>query len=77
MASGLLGDAFSLPTITGPETFELRIEAKLRRAGKGVRLVVGGGLAEKLDGQMAALMRNAHATREARMTGRHHRRNGA
>ena len=70
MASVLLGDTFSLPTITGPETFELRIEAKLRRAGKGIRLVVGGGVAEKLDGQMAALMRDAHATREALMTGR-------
>jgi DNA invertase Pin-like site-specific DNA recombinase len=70
MASGLLGDTFSLPTITGPETFELRIEAKLRRAGKGIRLVVGGGVAEKLDGRMAALMRDAHATRDALMTGR-------
>jgi hypothetical protein len=70
MASVLLGDTFNLPTITGPETFELHIEAKLRRAGKGIRLVVGGGVAEKLDGQMAALMRDAHATREALMTGR-------
>lgn len=70
MASVLLGDTFSLPTITGPETIELHIGAKLRRAGKGIRLVVGGGIAEKPDGQMAALMRDAHATREALMTGR-------
>jgi hypothetical protein len=33
-------------------------------------LVVGGGVAEKLDGQMAALMRDAHVTRDALMTGR-------
>lgn len=33
-------------------------------------VVVGGGGAEAPDGQMAALMRNAHATREALMTGR-------
>ncbi|MBS0251252.1 MAG: recombinase family protein, partial [Proteobacteria bacterium] len=70
MASVLLGDTFSLPTIKGPETFELHIRARLRRAGKGIRLVVGGGGAEAPDGQMAALMRNAHATREALMTGR-------
>lgn len=70
IASVLLGDAFSLPTITGPETIELNIGAKLRRAGKGIRLVVGGGIAEKPDGQMATLMRDAHAIREALMTGR-------
>jgi hypothetical protein len=70
MASVLLGDTFGLPTIKGPETFELHISAKLRRAGKGIRLVVGGGVAETPDGQMAALMRDAHATREALMTGR-------
>ncbi|WP_414463635.1 recombinase family protein [Hyphomicrobium sp. DY-1] len=70
MASVLLGDTFSLSTIKGPETFELHIGAKLRRAGKGIRLVVGGGVAETPDGQMAALMRDAHATREALMTGR-------
>lgn len=70
MASVLLGDTFSLPTIIGAETFELHIGAKLRRAGKGIRLVVGGGVAETPDGQMAALMRDAHATREALMSGR-------
>lgn len=70
MASVLLGDTFSLPTITVPETLELHIGARLRRAGKEIRLVVGGGGAEAPDGQMAALMRNAHATREALMTGR-------
>ncbi|CAA2142169.1 recombinase family protein [Hyphomicrobium sp. ghe19] len=70
IASVFLGDTFSSPAITGPETFELRIEAKLRRAGKGIRLVVGGGIAKKPDGQMVALLRDAHATRDALMTGR-------
>lgn len=70
IASVLLGDGVSLPAISGPETFELRIEAKLRRAGKGIRLVVGSGIAEKPDRQMVALLRDALATRDALMTGR-------
>ncbi|CCB66642.1 recombinase family protein [Hyphomicrobium sp. MC1] len=70
IASALLGDTFSLPTITGPETFELHIGARLHRAGKGIRLVVGGVVAEKPNGQLLALLRDAHATREALMTGR-------
>ena len=70
IASVLLGNTFRLAAIKEPDTFELCIEAKLRRAGKGIRLVVGGGIAEKPDGQMAALMRDAHATRDALMTGR-------
>ncbi len=48
----------------------MRIDAKLRRAGKGIRLVFGGGLAEKPDAQMIALLRDAHATREALLSGR-------
>ena len=53
------------------DTIELRAGAKLRRAGKGIRLIVGdGGRAGKPDGQMIALLRNAFATREALMTGR-------
>ena len=70
MASVLLGSNFSLPAIREPDTFELCIDAKLRRAGKGIRLVVGGGITEKPDGQMVALLRDAHATRDALMTGR-------
>jgi site-specific DNA recombinase len=42
----------------------------LRRAGKGIRLIVNGGVAEKRDGQMTSMLRDAHATREALMTGR-------
>jgi hypothetical protein len=52
------------------ETTDLRAEAKLRRAGKGIRLVVGGGRAAKPDRQMIALFRNAYATRDALMSGR-------
>jgi hypothetical protein len=48
----------------------LTIEVKLRRAGKGIRLVVGGDIAEKPDGRMVALLRDAHATRDALMSGR-------
>ncbi len=70
LASVLLGATFSLRTVTGSETFELHIGAKLRRAGKCIRLVVGGGIVEKPDRPMAVLIRDAHATREALMTGR-------
>jgi hypothetical protein len=48
----------------------LRAEARLRRAGKGIRLIVGGGRAAKLDRQIIDLLRNAFATRDALMTGR-------
>jgi len=52
------------------ETIELRADARLRRAGKGIRLIVGGGRVAKPDRQMIALLRNAYATREALMSGR-------
>jgi site-specific DNA recombinase len=67
--SVLLGNC-RIPSDGQPDTIELCIEAKLRRAGKGIRLVVGGGITEKPDGQMVALLRDAHATRDALMTGR-------
>jgi hypothetical protein len=70
IASALLGNTFNLAAIREPDTLELCIEAKLRRAGKGIRLVVGGGIAEKPDRRMAALICDAHATRDALMTGR-------
>jgi DNA invertase Pin-like site-specific DNA recombinase len=70
IASALLGNISNLVAIEEPDTLELCIEAKLRRAGKGIRLVVGGGIAEKPDGKMAALICDAHATRDALMTGR-------
>jgi hypothetical protein len=70
IASVLLGNTVNAPVIGEPGTFELEIEAKLQRAGKGIRLVVGGGTTEKPNGQIATLMRDAHATRVALMTGR-------
>lgn len=70
IASVLLGNTVNAPVIGEPRTFELCIEAKLRRVGKGIRLVVGGGIAERPNGQMATLIRDAHATRVALMTGR-------
>ncbi len=66
----LLGDASRELSDDQLGTLELHAEAKLRRAGKGIRLIVGGGRATKLDGQMIALLRNAYATREALMSGR-------
>lgn len=51
-----------------PGTIELRIDAKLRRAGKGVRLVVGGGI-EKPNRPFIAVLRAAHAARDALLTG--------
>ena len=70
VATILLGEECNLPEARQPGAIELTIDAKLRRAGKGIRLVVGGGVAEKPDGQMIALLRDAHATRDALMSGR-------
>lgn len=70
IARVLLGEASRELSGDHLDTTELRAEARLRRAGKGIRLIVGGGRAAKPDGQMIALLRNAYATREALMTGR-------
>ena len=70
IAKTLLGDAYRQPPEDRPDAIEIRAEAKLRRAGKGVRLIVGGGRASKPDRQMVALLRNAFATRDALMSGR-------
>ncbi|MEZ5897905.1 MAG: recombinase family protein [Hyphomicrobiaceae bacterium] len=70
VATILLGDRCDLSEARQPGAIELIIEAKLRRAGKGIRLFVGGGVAEKPDGQMVGLLRDAHATREALLSGR-------
>lgn len=61
VATFLLGDGCNVSTDGPSGAIDLTIEAKLRRAGKGIRLVVGGGIAEKPDGQMVALLRVAHA----------------
>jgi site-specific DNA recombinase len=70
VATTLLGGKCNLPVARQPGAIELTIDAKLRRAGKGIRLVVGGGVADKPDAQMIALLRDAHATRDALMSGR-------
>ncbi len=70
LASVLLGNNCRLPSDGQPDLIELRIEAKLRRVGKGIRLVVGGGIAAKPDRQMIVLLREAHATRDALLVGR-------
>lgn len=69
VATILLGEKCNLPEARQPGAVELHIDAKLHRAGKGIRLVVGGGVVEKPDGQMVALLRDAHATREALLSG--------
>ena len=70
VATMLLGDTRNVPEARQPGVIELRIDAKLRRVGKGIRLVVGEGVAEKPDGQLIALLRDAHATRDALLSGR-------
>jgi len=70
IAKTLLGEWYRQPPEEHPDAIKIRAEAKLRRAGKGVRLIVGGGRAAKPDGQMITLLRNAYATRNALMSGR-------
>jgi hypothetical protein len=70
LATVLLGDTCNIPEDYRPGAIALTIDAKLRRVGKGIRLAVGGGMAEKPDSQMLALLRDAHATRDALMSGR-------
>lgn len=70
IARVLLGEDYQEPSGEHLDAIELRVAAKLRRAGKGIRLIVGGGRAGKPDGQMIALLRNAYATRDALMSGR-------
>ncbi len=70
VATILLGEKCELPDARPPGEIELRIDAKLRRARKGIRLVVGGGVVEKPDAQIIALLREAHATRESLISGR-------
>jgi hypothetical protein len=70
VATMLLGDTRNVPEARQSGAVELRIDAKLCRVGKGIRLVVGGGLAEMPDVQMVNLLRDAHATRYALLSGR-------
>jgi DNA invertase Pin-like site-specific DNA recombinase len=70
IAKVLIGEASRDLSGEQLDTTELRAEARLRRAGKGIRLIVGGGRAAKPDCQMIDLLRNGYATRDALMTGR-------
>jgi DNA invertase Pin-like site-specific DNA recombinase len=47
----------------------LTISAKLRRAGKGVRLVIGGGSADQIDHGLVSLLGRAMATRRKFLSG--------
>jgi hypothetical protein len=51
------------------EPFVLSITASLRRAGKGVRLVIGNGAAKTIDGDLAFLIARAIATRNMFVAG--------
>lgn len=70
LVTHLVGDECICATGRKPDGIELTIQVRLRRAGKGVQLVVGGGIAEKPNVEMLALLRDAHATRDALITGR-------
>jgi DNA invertase Pin-like site-specific DNA recombinase len=65
----LLGGKRSEVSNAATGTFELHIPAKLRRAGKGIKLALGGGI-KKPDNKMIALLREAHTAREALLSGR-------
>src|ERR1700720_1293881 len=52
------------------EPFLLSITASLRRAGKGVRLVIGNGAAKAIDDGLASLIARAIATRNMFLAGR-------
>ena len=64
-------DAVPKPTDCVPavEPLVLLIAASLRRAGKGVRLVIGNGAAKAIDHGLAALIARAIATRTTPLVG--------
>ena len=71
LAAVLTGSTCHVSSEKQLDSIELRVEAKLRRAGKEIRLAIGGCIADnKPDGQMVGLLRDAYATRAALMTGR-------
>ncbi len=62
----------SRPPMKGTPTVQpltLSITASLRRAGKGVRLVIGDGAANAVDGGLAALLAKAIATQKMLFSG--------
>jgi hypothetical protein len=70
--SSVMPDAAPKPTDCMPavEPLILPIIANLRRAGKGVRLVIGNGAAQAIDGGLASLIARAIATRNLLLAGR-------
>ena len=57
------------PIQTATARFVLLIDARLRRAGKGTRLVIGDGVANKIDEGLASLIGRAVTTRDALLSG--------
>ena len=69
IVSSVMPDAPPKPT-DSVEPFVLSITASLRRAGKGVRLVIGNGAAKAIDDGLASLIARAIATRNMFLAGR-------
>jgi site-specific DNA recombinase len=70
--SSVMPDAAPKPTDCMPavEPLVLSITASLRRAGKGVRLVIGNGATKAIDEGLASLIARAMATRNMLLAGR-------
>ena len=70
--SRLTNEAPTAQRRTEPEAalIEVSITAKLRRAGQGIRLVIGNGTADGPDDRLVGLLRDAFTTREALLSGR-------
>ena len=68
IVSSLMPDAPPKPT-GSVEPFVLSLTASLRRAGKGVRLVIGNGAAKAIDNGLASLIARAIATRNMLLAG--------
>ncbi|MGH9675715.1 MAG: recombinase family protein, partial [Candidatus Acidiferrum sp.] len=72
LASSVLPEAAPKATDCMPdaEPFVLTIAARLRRAGKGVRLVIGNGATQAVDNGLPSLIARAIATRNIFLEGR-------
>ena len=72
IVSSVMPDAAPVPIDCMPavEPLVLSITASLRRAGKGVRLVIGNGAAKAIDDGLASLIARAIASRNMFLTGR-------
>jgi hypothetical protein len=69
IVSSVMPDVPPKPT-DSVEPFVLSITASVRRAGKGVRLVIGNGAAKAIDDGLASLIARAIATRNMFLAGR-------